>query len=237
MERRLNIIKRLKSTQEPIKTEKKFRGEIHAIYWKMHTSYLKNNRDTAKLFFGMLSSYSDYEILNEIGLVHYNRFEIIRKNIENNMFGRLNGNGYTTPDDITTYKKEKTIKEKDFCKLLYSKTGSRFLAELVGADLNSYTILNEFELGDYGRLDFLIKSGRKVYAIEVKTGEAPSSLVSQIDKYRLALELSMNFGLYDEVQAFVVAEAFPVYVTGELSRLSIELIEHKGTLETLKLVS
>ena len=65
------------------------RGVIDALFWKLHTSYLKNNHKDAKYFLENLNSYDNKSILNEIGEIHFERFTKIRKNIDNSNFQRL----------------------------------------------------------------------------------------------------------------------------------------------------
>lgn len=184
----------------------------------------------------MLSDYPDTQIEKEITHTHFLRFLKIRDNILNNQFGRLYGNGYNVPELATVYAPiQKSCEEKEFCKKLSTKEGREKLSSILSIT-QDFSLLSEFELGHYGRLDLLGKSVRTVFAIECKVGLAPNSLVSQIDRYRLALELNMNLGLYDEVKAYVVSERFTTYEAIELSRLSVNMIEHSGTIQSLKVL-
>lgn len=212
------------------------RREAHAIYWKLHAKYLTNQREEANRLLGMLSDYTDSQIEKEITEPHYRRFLKIRENISNKQYGRLYGAGYDAP--VLPYfvaPIEKSCQEKEFCKKLFSKDGVDKLSSTLEIP-QGLSLLSEVELGNYGRLDLLGKVARTVFAIEVKVGKAPNSLVSQIDRYRLALELDMTLGMYDEVKAYVVAEQFTNYEAIELSRLAVNMIEHAGTIESLRLL-
>jgi hypothetical protein len=84
--------------------------------------------------------------------------------------------------------------------------------------------------------DFLVREGRTHHVIEVKAGGTPSDVVSQIDRYRIGSELEMTMGLHDRVTATVIAERFSPYVAMELSRLSVRMVTHCGTPESLRLL-
>ena len=208
------------------------RGIIDAIWWKLHTAFLKNERRTADLMLGMIEDEGKRSsIKDELGPIHFSRFELIQTNIHNGSYGRLYGYGFDVPDLEPTFIKESTIEEADFHLKIIS--GRKILFDLMGIDKNS-TMLHEIDLGPYGRCDFIIKEGRTHYVVEIKMGQAKHSVVSQIDKYRTATELDMCFGLHDKVNAIVIAESFSPYVASELSRLSVEMIKHDGTAEGLK---
>jgi hypothetical protein len=171
----------------------------------------------------------------EIGPAQYKRFEIIRSNINNGFFGRLYGTGQATPN-ISSPIAESTLPEVEFHKKLMTRSGSRLLFERLNVGPKA-TMIHEYEMTPYGRCDFVVRDGRHVCAVEVKIGEAKSAVGSQIDKYRLALELDMSLGMWDTVSAAVVAEGFSPYVAGELSRLDVRMITHNGSPESLKVES
>lgn len=215
---------------------KRYRGIAHALYWKLHSNYLNHKQTESDRFAGMLSEYSDEIILQEIGEIHFKRYNQIRENIKRHSYGRIYATGQTAPILRQTFTRpEKSCKEKEFCDILSSKEGRAKLSELLKLS-QSCSILREFELQEYGRVDLLVRDGRKVFPIEVKVGLAPNSLVSQIDRYRLALELDMCCGLHDCVEAYVMAEMFTSYEAIELSRLSVGMIEHNGTLASMKVL-
>lgn len=216
--------------------EKRNRGIADAIFWKLHANYLRNNQEEARRFAGMLSEYEPEKIREEIGEIHFKRYNVIQDNISRGLYGRIYFSGNTAPFIKTSYTpQEKTCKEKEFCDILVSTEGRKKLSELLQFS-QSFSILREFELGEFGRVDLLVRSDRKVFPVEVKMGEAPNSLVSQIDRYRLALELDMVWGLYDEVEAVVLAERFTPYEAIELSRLSVKMVEHNGTIASMKVL-
>lgn len=213
------------------------RGVIDAIYWKLHTSYLRNDRKTADRFLAMLEHEADGDwdaVRAELGLKHFLRLHQIKAKIKIGQYGRLYGDGYETPAIEATYGViQKSGLEREFCDKLYSQDGRERLAVACGFG-PVCTVLRELDLDEFGRVDFLLGEGRARLAVEVKMGEAPSSVVSQIDKYRLGLELDMCRGLYDEVFAAVAAEYFPPYVATELSRLSVIMLQHNGTIESVR---
>jgi hypothetical protein len=125
--------------------------------------------------------------------------------------------------------------EKDFHKVLITNAGRTALFKEAGIrDWASAS--HEHDFWEYGKCDFYIREGRIAHVVEVKMGEAPSSVVSQIDRYRLAAELDMCFGLHDEVMAVVMAEKFPPYVMTELSRLNVTMLLHRGTPDSIERV-
>jgi hypothetical protein len=208
------------------------RGTIDAIYWRLHFFYLKNERKKAELFLSMLESEKPEDIINEIGEVHYRRFQQIKNNIIFGNFRRLYGTGTSMPAINEYFVKEPDIKEKEFHKLLMTKSGRLPLFSCLGASEAS-TMVHEIEVSPYGRIDFVVKDGRKWYAVEVKVEEAKDDIIGQVDKYFVALELEMNLGLHDYVGAAVVAPSFSPYVTAELSRMGVIMVTHSGTAESL----
>lgn len=210
------------------------RGVAHAIYWKLHTAFLKNERPTAEKMLGMLEA---DELLNpilkdQIGAIHYARYELIRENIRNGQFGRLYGFGTSVPSIESGGINEDSGSEAEFHKMLLSKQGKERLFGCLGIESGA-SVVHELDMAPYGRCDFLVREGRTWHVIEVKMGEAKSSVVSQIDKYRMAQELEMCLGLHDRVEAVVVAENFTPYVAGELSRLSVQMVKHGGNIDGL----
>lgn len=211
------------------------RQEAHAIYWKLHTSYLKNNRKDVEKYTGMLSEYPDEQIRKEITEVHFDRLIKIRDNITRGIYGRLHGDSFTTPITTTIVNKERSGLEKEFCNQLVTSLAQRKLAELMHIQ-GKFGVCREYDLSPYGRLDFLFREGRRLCALEVKMGKAPNSLVSQIDRYKIALELEMCKGLVDRVDAYVLAESYTQYEMSELSRMGIRMMEHRGTVESLRII-
>jgi hypothetical protein len=210
---------------------KRPRGILDAIYWRLHTSFLRNRRDEAKKFLGMLNTYTEREILSELHPIHFERFKTIQRRIEQNLFGRLYGEGYQTPIFEQNFAPvQKSGPELEFCKeLVRQKTKLLYILQASPTAL----VGREEEMREFGRCDILARDNRIIRAVEVKMGEAPSSVVSQIDKYVLALELNMCLGLYDIVVGTVIAEKFPPYVAAELSRIGINMITHSGTVDSL----
>lgn len=211
------------------------KGDIGAIFWKLHTAFLKNNRERADFMLGLLEHEADEpELRRCLGDIHFERFSKIKENMIFGNYGRLHGGGYGTPVQISTSKPESDVKEAQFHLLLMSDRTT--LMNRIGCSPKC-NIVHELDMGPYGRCDMLIRDGRTWHVVEVKMGDATSSVVSQVDKYRVNLELQMCLGLHDEVKAHVVARAFPPYVASELSRLSVSMISHDGTAESLKAVS
>lgn len=201
------------------------RDILDAIYWRLHTSYLLNEREEAQKFMLMLEheEKAGDKLSDEIGLIHYGRFLKIKEGITSNSWSRIYGSGETTPRSFEVYESAVEKRENDIHKALLSKEGMVLLEALLGVS-DEAIYIHEYDLRDYGRCDILARDKRTIYIIEVKQGETPSSVVSQIDKYRLAMELDMSLGLYDYVQAAVVAESFSKYVTAELSRLDVKML-------------
>lgn len=210
------------------------RGIPHVLFWKLHTAYLKNNRHDAEKFLGMISDYSDNKIHQEITTVHFNRFLKIKSNIQNGIFTRIYGEGTTTPI-LESSKKQPTCQEIEFVNKVCTPEGKVILCKLCGLSPRA-SLQREYDLGEYGRLDLYIKDARRAVAIEFKVGCSDSSLISQIDRYRLALELNLCLGLYDVVDVFVAVESFTSYTAIELSRMSVKMIEHKSTISSMRLL-
>jgi hypothetical protein len=205
------------------------RGIIDAIYWRLHASFLLNERSEAEKFLALLedeSSRKDELVLSEIGPVHMGRFRTIRERVRTGSFGRLYGDGIGVPRDQVEFVSEDQS-EDEVHRWLYGKDGSSLLLACIGASWESI-MCSEVVMGEYGRCDILVRDGRTVYPVEIKAAEAPSSVVSQIDRYRLAMELDFCLGLYDKVIPVVVAGDFGPYVRQELSRCDVSMVCHEG---------
>jgi hypothetical protein len=213
------------------------RGIIDALYWRLHSSFLKNDRKRADFMLGMLEDEGlRSSIEEELGPIHYKRYVAIRHKIWIGQYGRLYDDGYSTPLLEQTFAPEETtIGEAEFHKKLMSKEGRSYLSPLIGVSSNA-SWLHELNMNPYGRCDFVVREGRKQIAIEVKINEAKSAVVGQIDKYRLNLELEMANGLCDYVEAIVIAKTFSPYVSAELSRLGVRMICHDGEIAGLRLI-
>lgn len=209
------------------------KGIIDAIFWKLHASYLKNDRKTADLMLGMIEDEGKRASIKEALGKHFDRYEIIKFNIQNKQYGRIYGQGTDTPEIDPFGNKESDGKEAEFHKKLMSKEGRQKLFNCLGIEFWA-TMVHELEMDPYGRCDFLIREGRELTVCEVKMGSAKSSVVSQIDKYRLAMELDFCLGLHEKVNAVVIAETFSPYVATELSRLSVQMVQHSGEPESLR---
>lgn len=214
------------------------RTVAHAIYWKLHAAFLKNERQVATNMLGMLEDEAKYcDLKQEIGAVHHSRYLLIRDSVRSGTFARLYGMGAEPPMNYDGYVKEDLAgDEADFHRNIMTQQGRAKLFECLGIDFWA-TMLHEVEMGPYGRCDFIVREGRTWHCVEVKMKEAKSSVVSQIDKYRLATELDMCLGLHDRVNAVVVAQTFSPYVAGELSRLSVTMVKHDGSIESLRKIS
>ena len=209
------------------------KGIAHALYWRLHTSFLKNDRKRAIATLGMLEDEMKRSSLqDEIGEIHFERFERIRSLMAHGEFGRLYGVGFDLPPAEACLNAENETSEKEFHGALMTKEGREKLLSCLGIQPNAM-IGHELDMMPYGRCDVVIREGRTIHAVELKK-EAKSSVVSQIDKYRLGLELEMANGLHDRVNAVVIAESFSPYVAGELSRLSVQMVKHDGTPESLR---
>lgn len=205
------------------------RGIIDAIYWRLHTSFLLNERSETEKYLSLLedeSSNRDDLVLSEIGPIHMGRFRTIRERVRSGSFGRLYGDGIGVPRNPIEFVSEDQS-EDEVHRWLDGKDGGSILLACIGASWGSITC-SEFVMGEYGRCDILVRDGRTVYPVEIKAAEAPSSVVSQIDRYRLAMELDMCLGLFDKVIPVVVAGDFGPYVRQELSRCDVLMVCHEG---------
>jgi hypothetical protein len=176
-------------------------------------------------------------LVSEIGPIQMLRCRKIIEEVRSGTFRRLHGDGVSNPSVPFQYDiQEKTEDEKAFQRKLFSSSGGKtiFLA-IIGAPTDA-VIVPELDLREFGRCDFAVYGGRKAWAVELKMGEAKSSVVAQIDKYRLGLELDMCLGLYDEVEAFVLARSFPKYVATELSRMGVGMVVHEGKADSLRII-
>jgi hypothetical protein len=174
-------------------------------------------------------------LVSEIGPIQMLRYRRIAEEVRSGRFGRLYGDGNPVPVprcDISIDKKSDD--EKKFQRTLTGQ-GRASLLSIMGAP-DDVILVTELDLYEYGRCDFVAYGGRKTWVAELKMGEAKSQVVSQIDKYRLALELDMCLGLYDEVRAYVLAERFPSYVSTELSRAGVTMVEHSGRSDSLRII-
>lgn len=215
------------------------RGMLDAMYWKLHTAYLRNEREDAKHFLHLLCNEcgdSFQKLVEEIGPVQVLRFRRIRKEVEEGTFRRLYGDGVGIEElRMSPPWREKGGSEKEFCRKLLSREGLCRLF-LVLSVSEGALVVPEVRMDPYGRCDMVIREGKRVHVVEVKVGEAPTSVVAQIDKYRLCMELEMCLGLHDEVLAYVLAESFSPYVSSELSRIDVRMIEHRCSLDSLRYV-
>jgi len=213
------------------------RGIKHAIYWKLHASFLKNDQKRATSFLSMLEDEVKHgprgmSLEQEIGAPHYLRYLRIRDKMRAGEYGRLHGQGPTAPDLPDGPRAERSGPESEFCRQLLNHRGL-FMSVV---DMEGGSMMPEVEMGEYGRCDFVVRAGRRLMVSEVKMGDAPTSVVAQIDKYRLCAELDMNLGLHDEVLAVVMAERFPPCVASELSRMSVLMVEHHGDPGALRII-
>lgn len=209
------------------------RGVLGAIYFKLHSSFLRNERKEAEAFLGMfLDEANGMDLEKELGAVHYDRLLKMQDAIKKGHFGRIYGQGDPTPEPpgLPT---ESGTREAEFHKALMAPAGLKHFYRVLNV-VGPANWIHEVELDPYGRADFVVREGRTWHAVEVKMGEAKSAVVSQIDKYRLALELDMARGMHDSVMPTVIAEGFSPYVAGELSRLAVRMVLHSGTPESLR---
>lgn len=208
------------------------RGKAHAIYWRLHTAYLRNYQETAEKFLGMLEDEcKSISLENEIGKIHYERFLLISHNIKHKLYIPLwNGGTAENFKPMSFQEGEPIGEEKEFHKLLLADR--LLLYDVIGASKTS-SIMHEIDVNPYGRIDFIVKDGRIWYVVEVKMGEVGHHVTSQIAQYRIAMEMTMNLGLHDIVKAAVVAPAFNTFAQGELTRNGVLLIGHSGTPESL----
>lgn len=212
------------------------RGILDALFWRLHTSYLLNDRMASEKFLSLLIDEqinSSGVLRYEIGENNYKRYLKIKTNIENGSFARLYGGGGNAPSPI--FDASETEKgEKEFHVELMLNPYALFSLIDVPKDA---IVVHELEMAEYGRCDFIFRHGKTITALEVKMGDAPTSVVSQIDKYRLGLELDACLNLYDQVRAFVLAGGFGPYVASELSRVDVGMIVHRGKPDELRLLN
>lgn len=209
------------------------RGILHAIFWKFHTAFLRNDRKTADLMLGMLLDEAKrHSIAAEIGPVHFARFELMKHNVEMGHYGRLYGCGFDAPA-VLSPPTSRTIEEEAFHKKMLTLPGRQHVYDIIGVKEKA-SMLHEVDLQEFGRCDFTVREGRTLHCIEVKVGQAKHDLIGQIEKYRIALELEMCHGLHDRVLPHVFAESFSPYVANELSRLSVNMVQHDGKTENFK---
>jgi len=169
--------------------------------------------------------------LAEIGPIHFERFKSISSRIKDNSFSRLVGQGSDAAIVEEINPESQTISEKEFCRVILKE--KTHIHQAVGASPNAI-VTTEVDVYPYGRIDIRFVENRVVKILEVKMGEAPTSLVSQIDKYRVAIELEMGLGLYDYVEAYVLANSYNKFVLSELTRSSVVLLTHTGTPESIR---
>lgn len=209
---------------------------LDALFWRLHTSYLTNDRVASEKFLSLIVDEqinSSATLRYEIGERNYQRYLRIKSNIENGSFARLYGGGLNAPEpSLDPTESEKG--EREFHLELMQNPAALFSLIDVPKDA---IVVHELELSEYGRCDFIFRHGKTITALEVKMGDAPTSVVSQIDKYRLGLELDMCLNLYDQVRAFVLAGGFGTYVASELSRVDVGMLVHRGDPSELRLLN
>lgn len=212
-------------------------GMLSSIYWKLHTNFLMNYQEDAKHFLSMLEDEINLApagtLASELGPVHMERYRKIKERMTLGLYMRLSGDGSSAPISKWCPPASQENSERAFCKELCTRKGKAFLFNLLGASPDAF-IIDEFDMGIYGRCDIVVQAGRVRWVVEVKMGRAPDSVVSQVDKYRLSEELQMCLGLHDDVRPFVLAGSFPPYVASELSRNGIEMLLHDGKPESLR---
>ena len=208
------------------------KGIIDAIYFRLHAAFLKNERDAAEMFLGMLLDEKDDAIQAEIGPIHYKRLMYMKDEVRNGTFRRFRSGGEAMPE-LNPIVTERSRDEAAFHRLIMAKDGRRKLFDALGVQ-PSASLIHELELDPYGRVDFLIREGRKWHAVEIKAEEAKHDVVGQVDKYILGLSLEMCMGLHDEVGAAVLATGFSPYAASELSRMSVTMLVHDGTIEGIR---
>ena len=209
------------------------KGILDALYWRLHTFYLTNERQEAIKSLIMIEDElsKGNSLLAEIGPIHFERFKSISSRIKDNSFSRLVGRGSDAAIVEEINPESQTISEKEFCRVILKE--KTHIHQAVGASPNAI-VTTEVDVYPYGRIDIRFVENRVVKILEVKMGEAPTSLVSQIDKYRVAIELEMGLGLYDYVEAYVLANSYNKFVSSELTRSSVVLLTHTGTPESIR---
>lgn len=209
------------------------KGILDAIYWRLHSAFLRNERAIATKMLAILSDemgmYGEH-LKAEIGEAHFARFLRIQEKMANGDFGRLHGPGAEATQEVQVAATVDQA-ELDFCKELFRKRD--ILCEAIGCR-RSATIVCEHDMGEYGRCDFYVRDGRTVKILEAKMGMASHALVSQIDKYRIAAELDMCVGTHDSVETYVLAGGYPKYVLDELARASVVVLAHDGKAESIR---
>ena len=209
------------------------RGIIDAMYFKLNAAFLKNEREKAAMFLGMLQdSATPQAILGEIGPIHFARFLHMAEEVHGGTFRRPRGGGEAVPV-LSVVPTERSRDEATFHVKIMGKEGRGKLFGALDIQPNA-SLVHELELGAYGRVDFLVREGRTWHAIEVKINRAEPEIVSQVDKYVLALELEMSMGLHDVVKAAVLAGSFSPYAASELSRMGVAMLIHDGTIEGIR---
>lgn len=212
-------------------------GMLSAIYWKLHTNFLMNYQEDARRFLSMLEDEVNLapvgQLASELGPAHMERYRKIKERMRLGLYMRLSGDGASSPISQWCPPASRDSGERAFCIRLCTKKGKAFLFNLLGASGDA-VVVDEFDMGAYGRCDLVVQAGRVRWVVEVKMGKAPDSVVSQVDKYRLSEELQMCLGLHDEVRPFVLAGSFPQYVASELSRNGIEMLLHDGRPDSLR---
>jgi hypothetical protein len=164
---------------------------------------------------------------------HAERYEWMCQAIENGSFARFHGGGYGDPEIQAPAAPQDGL-EADFNRLVIRERSK--LYRCLGIDPKA-SILAEYDMGEFGRCDFVVREGRRWHCIESKWGTAGHDVISQIDKYRTALELDFCMGMHDYVEAVVLARGFPPYVGAELSRCSVRMVTHDGTLDSLRCIN
>jgi hypothetical protein len=204
------------------------RGTVDALYWRLSSSFLRNDRNDAEKFLAMLDDElkaNPGRLALEAGAIHASRYSKMREAVIRGDYGRLRGGSASPVVEWEATQAEPSGAEKDFCLGLLKSPWA--MLSLIGAS-DRALVVPQLDMGPYGRVDFLVRDGRTWYVVEVKMGEAPTSTVSQIDRYTIAAELDMCLGLHDEVFGAVLAEGFGPYALGELSRMGVHIIEHRG---------
>lgn len=212
------------------------KGILDALYWRLHAFYLRNERkDAIKALILLDDEISNGgSLLSEIGPIHFERFKTISSRVKDNSFARITGDGVDATFLEPLKQDIENTPEKEFCKtILKEKT---HIYNAVGVSSKAI-ITTEVDVDPYGRIDIRFVENRVVKILEVKTKEAESSLVSQIDKYRVAIELDMCLGLYDQVEAYVLANAYNKYMISELTRASVVVLTHTGTPESIRRIA
>lgn len=198
------------------------RGELDAIYWKLHSAFLRNRRDEADRYLAMLDASGNPA--PEIGPAHATRLGRIRERMASGEYGRIRGRGSGCPDDPVACCEEPTVAEREFCARLLRDKG--VLEWTLGAEGARWYA--ELDMDEFGRCDLVLRRDRTVWVVEVKMGEAKPAVVSQVDKYALGMELDMSLGTHDEVVPVVLAGGFPRQVLADLLAMPAVVVAHEG---------